>query len=169
MAKNIVLIGFMGAGKSVAANELAKRLQRDVFSTDALIEKREGRTIAEIFEHSGEAYFRKVENTVVRDIVPRKGIIIDCGGGVFLNPENSKSLKKTSIVFYLSATPKILYERTKAHSHRPLLKAHDPLKKIKELLKIREPFYQQADHIIHTSGKTNTQVCDEIMEFLKDE
>ncbi|OGX27778.1 MAG: hypothetical protein A2787_02430 [Omnitrophica WOR_2 bacterium RIFCSPHIGHO2_01_FULL_48_9] len=167
--KNIVLIGFMGAGKSVAAKELAKRLKREFFSTDALLEKKEGRPIAEIFQASGEAYFRKIESAVVKELAAREGIIVDCGGGVFLNPENSAHLKKTGTVFYLFATSEVLHERTKAHGHRPLLKVADPLAKIKELLKSREPFYKQADHQIDTSGKTNAQVCAEILEILKNE
>ncbi len=101
--KNIILVGFMGSGKSLTSNKLAGALGREVYSTDQLIEKREGRGITEIFRDSGESYFRKVEKEVVKDASKENGIILDCGGGVVLDPENITHLKKNGLIFYLSA------------------------------------------------------------------
>ena len=148
MMKNIVLIGFMGSGKSLIARELGKRLQRDVVSTDELIEAKEGRAIHEIFKSNNESYFRNIEHDTIKEVSLRQGIIIDCGGGVILHKENLKLLKVNGIVFYLEATPAVIYERIKHETHRPLLKVPDPLGCIKELYQQRLPLYGQADHTI---------------------
>ncbi|MFA5087982.1 MAG: shikimate kinase [Candidatus Omnitrophota bacterium] len=169
MKKNIVLIGFMGAGKSLASKELARRLKREAVATDALIERKEGRSITDIFKNSGEEYFRKVECEVVEKIAKREGLIIDCGGGAFLKEENILALKETGIVFYLQASPDEIYERIKGQRHRPLLEIEDPKGKIIELLEKRKPFYLQADYIVDTNGKTNQAVCDRIVELLSNE
>lgn len=164
--KNIVLIGFMGAGKSVAAKELARRLKREAVSTDSTVEKKEKRPIADIFQNPGEAYFRQLEKEAVAELAAKENLIIDCGGGVFTSDENIRQLKKSGVVVCLSATPECLLERTQRTKIRPLLNVPDPLKKINELLAVREPFYRQAHHRIDTTGKTNQEVCDEIERVL---
>jgi len=109
--KNIVLVGLMGAGKSTVAQILAKKLRKKVFSTDDIIVEREGRPITEIFRDSGEPHFRKVEKVVVAEVAGKKGVIIDCGGGVVLDPENVSNLKKGGIVFYLAASAEVIFAR----------------------------------------------------------
>ena len=116
MNKNIVLIGFMGSGKSMIADALSGRLKRESVSTDRLIEHREGQSIAGIFEKKGEAYFRALEHTVIKEISNRRDIIIDCGGGVVLTQENLKLLKTHGIVFHLQASPEVIFERIKIRS-----------------------------------------------------
>lgn len=148
MNKNIVLIGFMGSGKSKIAREIGKRLKKEVVATDDLIEAREGMSIHEIFMAQGEAYFRDVEEGIVKEVSQRQGIIIDCGGGVVLRKENLKLLKASGIVFYLQATPEVIYQRIKHETHRPLLKTPDPIGCIKELYQQRLPLYNQADFTI---------------------
>ena len=143
--KNIVLIGFMGSGKTVIAKELAQRLNIPYVSSDALIEQKEGGSITDIFKDKGEAYFRNVEHEVVKSISSRRGIVIDCGGGVVLNSENLKLLKTHGIVFYLQASVDVIYQRIKNEGHRPLLKVPDPLRVIRELYTQRLPLYSQAD------------------------
>ena len=167
MSKNIVLVGFMGAGKSVAAKELAKRLKQRAVSTDDLLEKQEKRRIADIFRDSGEAYFRRQEKALIRKLSSQTGLIIDCGGGAFLDQENIDHLNSSGVTIYLEAGVDEIARRTEGLKHRPLLNVDDPHKKIKELLTQRKPFYAQALHTIHTDGKGNRQVCDEIMKVLK--
>jgi len=165
--KNIVLIGFMGSGKSSTAQELSRRLNRDTVSTDALIEKKEKRTIHEIFRDSGEPYFRQVEKTVVQEVSKKENHIIDCGGGVVLNEDNVKDLKRQGVIIFLSATPEEIFKRVRNETHRPLLKVENPQARIKEMLDIRLPFYQKAaDQTIVTNGKTPKEVCEDIIRLI---
>jgi len=167
MEKNIVLIGFMGSGKSMIARELGKRLKAKVISTDLLAEAREKATIHEIFRSKGEAYFRDLESAIIKEVSLCKGTIIDCGGGVVLCKENLKLLKANGIVFYLQATPQVIYERIKHETHRPLLKASDPLGCIKELHQQRTPLYDQADFTIDANDASIEGPVVEILNIMK--
>ena len=169
MAGNIVLVGFMGAGKSSVSEFLAKQLGRELVSTDALIESREGRTITEIFKTDKEPYFRQVEKDVVVQAGQKDGLVIDCGGGVVLDAENIANLKENGCIFYLKASPDEIYLRIKKETHRPLLYTENPLKKIEELLAQRETFYEQADYIIDTNGRSIDVICQEIVDLVKSE
>ncbi len=167
MSKNIVLIGFMGVGKSLAAKHLAAKLKWPVVSTDEMIVAKEGKSIAKIFQDSGESYFRQVEAHIVKAIADKDNVIIDCGGGVALNPQNLELLKKNGIVFYLSACPEEIYKNVKDQTNRPLLNTPDPKNKIKELLQARRPFYEKADYVIDADGKTGEQLCVDILTLFK--
>jgi shikimate kinase len=167
MSKNIVLIGFMGVGKSLAAKHLAAKLARPILSTDELVVTQEGKSIAQIFHDHGEEYFRQVEASVIESLVDQKDLIIDCGGGIALNPRNIEILKKNGIVFYLSATADEIYKNVKDQKHRPLLNTPDPKNKIAELLAKRRPFYEQADYVIDADGKTGEQLCVDILTLFK--
>lgn len=167
--KNIVLVGFMGSGKTLVANKLGSLLKREVISTDHLVEQKEKRRIIRIFQESGEAYFRQVERDVVREVSLKRGVILDCGGGVVLDPDNVTNLKKNGVLIYLSASAEAIWERVKGKKYRPLLDVEDPKAKIKELLDAREPFYKQADHMVDTHGKSVAQICREIMSLMKDD
>lgn len=151
MKKNLVLIGFMGTGKSSIARILSQKLGSPVISTDALIEKREGKKIAEIFRQSGEPHFRFMEHKVVLEAASNQGSVIDCGGGVVLNPENMKALKKNGVLIHLRCAPKEILRRIKLQPNRPLLDVADPLAKINELLRQRQEHYAQADFTIDTT------------------
>jgi shikimate kinase len=164
MNKNIALIGFMGSGKSMIARELGIRLKAQVVATDALIEAREGKTIHEVFKSKGEAYFRDVESEIIKELSLRRGIIIDCGGGAVLCRENLKLLKTNGIVFYLQATPEVIYQRIKDEGHRPLLKVPDPLGRVKELYQQRLPLYNQADYTIDAN---DASIEGPVVEILK--
>jgi shikimate kinase len=165
--KNIVLIGFMGAGKSVVAKELAKTLQRKIVSTDELIEKAQKKTIAQIFEEKGESYFRRLEREAVQHIALEEDLIVDCGGGIVLHPDNIKDLKQNGTLFYIVSTPKIIFERLKNYTDRPLLKGAGPKQKIEELLVLRQPLYRQAaDYSVDGDHKTATEVAREILKLI---
>ncbi len=151
----------------MAAKHLAAKLNRLIISTDELIVAKEGRTIAKIFQDSGEAYFRKVESGIVEMIADKDNVIVDCGGGVALNPRNVELLKKNGIVFYLSASPQEIYKNVKDQTNRPLLNTPDPKNKIAQLLNVRRPFYEKADHVIDADGKTGEQLCVDILTLFK--
>lgn len=162
---NIVLVGFMGTGKTAAGRLLAKELQMKYISTDEIIEDRERRSINEIFKKSGEQYFRKAEKEVVEKVAQLNRFIIDAGGGVVLDKENIHSLKKNAKVVCLAATPEVILERTKRYHHRPLLNMEDPKAKIEELLNSRAAFYAQADFTVDTTNLTVEQVVEEIKKI----
>ena len=149
---NIVLVGFMGTGKTVLAKELAERTGMAYVSTDDLIEQREGRPIRDIFRDDGEAYFRKVEKEVIAEVSGKDGQVVDAGGGAVLDPVNMENLRKKGLIICLWASPRAIYERTRGHSHRPLLNVEDPEKRISELLEKRRPFYEKADFHIDTTA-----------------
>ena len=164
MNKNIVLIGFMGSGKSMIARELGDRLKAPVVATDDLAQAKEGKSVHEIFKSKGEAYFRNLEAEIIKEVSLRRGVIIDCGGGVVLHKENLKLLKTNGIVFYLQATPQVIYQRIKNEGHRPLLKVPDPLGRIKELYQQRLPLYNQADYTIDAN---DASIEGPVVEILK--
>lgn len=161
--KNIVLVGFMGSGKTTIAQMLAVKLGKTVFSTDGMIVAQEARPITDIFRDSGEPYFRRVEKEVVASVAQKTDAIVDCGGGVVLDPENISHLKKNGSVFYLAATPEVIYSRIKDQTHRPLLHTPDPLNRIRELMDKRRAFYEQADYTIDTNDDNWPRICDEIV------
>ncbi|MCI9298417.1 MAG: shikimate kinase [Lachnospiraceae bacterium] len=166
--EHVILIGFMGSGKSSTGVALSYRLQRTVLDTDKLIEKQEGRSISEIFRKEGEAYFRERETALLRELKKEKAKqIFSTGGGMPLREENRALLSELGTVVYLSVSPETVYERLKGDTTRPLLQGDNPLQKIKTLLAEREEFYRQAaDMVIRSDGKNTTQVADEIMELL---
>ena len=166
--KNIVLVGFMGTGKTAVGKRIAGILKLKYVSTDDIIEAKEARPINEIFAKDGEGYFRKREKEAVKDASLMKGVVIAAGGGVVLDDENVKLLKETGILVSLKATAEEILERTKNCTHRPLLNCTDPLGKIRELLKKRAPYYKKADWSVNTSGKTVNQVAREIIGIVRD-
>jgi len=164
--KNIILVGFMGTGKTTIATQVANRLTMKYVSTDSLIEKREKRTINEIFTDSGEEYFRDIESDVIREVSQAQNMVIDTGGGAVLRQDNIANFKSQGVVICLIADPEIIFERTKKYKHRPLLNVMDPKRKIRDLLAKREGFYAKADHLIDTGKLTVRQVVEEIVNMV---
>lgn len=166
MDKNIVLLGFMGTGKTVVAEKLANDLEMQFVEVDSVIEECTGTTINEIFAKKGEPYFRKIETDVVRELSDKKGLVISAGGGVVLKKENIKELEKNGILICLKAAPEEIYKRVQNEKHRPLLKAEDPLKKIKELLDYRKSYYDKIKIQIDTTGKSVNDIVNEVKKCI---
>lgn len=164
--RNIVLVGFMGTGKTTIATALANKLKMRYVSTDNIIEKKEKRTINEIFTKDGEEYFRDVESSVIRDASDMENAVIDTGGGVVLREKNMENLKSRGVVIWLTADDETIIRRTQKYKHRPLLNVEDPKRKIKDLLSLRAPFYAKADHTIDTGKLTISQVVERIVEIV---
>ncbi len=166
--KHIALIGFMGCGKTIVGLKLAQKLQVNHVDTDKVIEIREGRNISQLFAEEGETYFRKLESELLANSLATEGtLVISTGGGVVLAEENREQLAK-AIVFYLQATPELIYERVQADSSRPLLAdAEDLLEEIENLLSKREQLYiAVADHVIATDNKTISEIIEEIRGYI---
>lgn len=168
MNKNIVLIGMMGCGKTMAARVLAKRLNRAHLSTDAIVEEKCGSSIKDLVAGKGWAHFRALEHEVVKEVAGLQGAIIDCGGGVVLNPGNLALLRKHGIIFHLHAPPQVLYQRLKNDSHRPLLSVPDPLAELTGIYQQRLPLYNQADYTIDSSDDSLEAAVAQILSKVKE-
>jgi len=165
---NIILIGFMGSGKTVVGKELAAKLGVDFLDTDELIEKTEGRTISEIFKADGEEYFRQLETEVLKTLKDYDNFILATGGGIILKEGNIAALKTLGPVILLWADPAVVYERVKNEAHRPLLQVADPKAEIIKRLAARsEKYHQAADHKIDTSGQSPEQIGEEIIQWVR--
>lgn len=161
---NVILIGFMGCGKTTVGLRLSYRLRRAVIDTDKEIEKEEKRAISDIFATDGEPYFRDKETACLQKLIERTGNqIISVGGGLPLREENRRLLHELGQVFYLCAKGETIYERLKDDTTRPLLQGGDPLTKIGTLLRERDPYYRDAaDVVITVDGKSFSEILDEI-------
>lgn len=165
--RNVALVGFMGTGKSTVGNCLANMLNLRLIDTDALIEERAGRKIADIFATDGEARFRALESEAVRELEGERGCVISTGGGLVIKPENMESLKRHSLVVCLWASPEAILARVAHQTHRPLLRDGDPLVKIQTLLKEREPFYRQADVLLNCERRSPREVAQHVAHQFK--
>lgn len=140
---NIVLIGFMGSGKSTVGKYISDEYGMDFIDTDTFIEERAGKSISQIFADEGEATFRKIETDTLAYLNDNLyNAVIATGGGMPLRPENAKLLKEIGKVYYLFASEKTIYERVKDDHTRPLLQCEDPFNKICELMGQRRPVYE---------------------------
>lgn len=162
---NIILIGFMGTGKTAVGAELASALGRKFIDTDLLVEEKSGMKVTEIFEQLGEEEFRKKESEAALALTTyRPGeIVAATGGGLALQKVNRDRLSKAGIVVLLTASPRTILLRIGEGKDRPLLKCPNPEKRIEELLKEREIIYSNYNLKINTTGKTVKQVSREII------
>jgi len=165
---NIVLVGFMGTGKTVVGQRLAEILGRKFQDLDNLIEEEVHMTIPEIFSRHGESYFRELEAKMVARVSREKGGVISTGGGVMLRERNVQNLKSNGILIALTASPEVIFQRLEGKEDRPLLEGGDRRQKVEELLGKRQPYYQKADYLIDTTGRTIEEVVEEIFSFLKE-
>lgn len=146
MKNNIVLIGFMGCGKSTVGKLLAAKTGYTLVDADSYIEQKENMTINEIFATKGEEYFRSVETEVAKELSQKEGLIIATGGGMVLKKENADYLKSTGFCVWLKVSPETVLERLKNDTTRPLLQRADKEAAVKELMTTREPIYKAACH-----------------------
>ncbi|MFH1390437.1 MAG: shikimate kinase [Candidatus Margulisiibacteriota bacterium] len=165
---NIILIGFMGSGKSSVGKALAKRLNIEFLDTDELIEGVEGKKISRIFKEEGEDHFRALETDTLKTLKSYKGFVLSAGGGIVLRQENIDLLKEIGKVVLLTAEPDKIHERVGRETHRPLLNVSDPRAEIARLLEKRRPSYQAAaDLTIDTTTLSVTEVAEKIIKELK--
>jgi shikimate kinase len=176
---NIFLIGMPGAGKSTVGRALARKMDRLFIDTDEEIVKRNGVTIATIFEIEGEAGFRHRELGIIKELTQLRGIVMATGGGAILQADNRQALHANGCVVYLAASIEVLVERTSRdvgkytgkhmnknkgnHKTRPLLIGENIYQRLSELLAIRSPLYAETAHITVEANHTN---CAEFIDKL---
>lgn len=164
---NIVLIGFMGTGKSTVGRDLAQKLEMSYVDTDAMIQEKTGMAISEIFEKHGEPYFRDIESQVVEVVSGLKNTIILCGGGVVLNTKNVENLRKNGKLVLLKAKPETIMERLYEDETRPVLKGYFSLEGLQQLMKTRNDHYNSAAHIVvETDEKSVDAISSQIISNL---
>ncbi|MBL7016798.1 MAG: shikimate kinase [Kiritimatiellales bacterium] len=145
--RNIILIGFMGTGKTVTGRVLAERTGMELVDMDAIIEERAGKPISEIFATDGEAGFRKLERALAHELAQRNELIISTGGGVVLDPDNMTDFQKNGLVVCLTASPATIFQRLENDTTRPLLSG-DKKEQISGILETRQPLYDAIEHQI---------------------
>ena len=161
---NIILIGFMGTGKTSVSSKLSKMLNIKKIDTDELIELQENMTIDKIFSNYGENYFRKCETKALMQLSDEKNIVISCGGGIVLKDENIEIMKKQGKVVLLTATPEVIYDRVKNSNTRPILNENMSIEYIANLIENRKDKYlKAADIIVDTDNKSLEEICEEII------
>ena len=167
MSANIVLVGFMGTGKSTVGRVIAQKLGFHFIDTDDVIEQTSKAKISDIFAEHGEVYFRDLESQAVKSVALMKNQVVATGGGVVLRSSNIDLLRTGGPIFCLNATPKAIWDRVRSSRSRPLLRGPDPLKKIETLLDKRTPYYALADHQIETTGVSVDRVANEIISYIE--
>lgn len=168
-ARSIVLIGFMGAGKSSVGRLLEKRTGLTRFDTDERITSKSGLTIPEIFSQHGEERFREMETEALQSLSNEKAAIIVTGGGIVLRETNVDLLHRLGITVWLDANEEILFQRARRKGNRPLLQAENPRNKFSELLRTRVSLYAKIAEVrIDTSKLTHDEVADMILDKIDD-
>lgn len=163
---NIILLGFMGAGKSTVAAALVRYGNYQLLDLDADIERRRGMTIQEIFRQSGESFFRDLETSALSELCGKNGIVVATGGGIMGRPENRELIRAIGRTVYLRTNFTTLQSRLKHSLARPLITAQPDWSALETLYLSRIPFYETADLIIDTTNKKPDDIAIEILKRL---
>lgn len=164
---NIVLIGFMGAGKTTISDYMSTMFDMRLVEMDQEIAEREEMSIPDIFATYGEEYFRNLETDLLKELQTGKNCIISCGGGVALRHENVVEMKKNGRVVLLTASPETIYDRVKDSNERPLLNGNKNVEFIADLMEKRKEKYEAAaDVVIQTDNKSVLDICEELIAKL---
>lgn len=164
---NIILIGYMGCGKTTVGKNLARITGYTFTDTDEMIEKQQGRTISDIFATDGEEAFREMETKLLEQLIREKNtqLVISTGGGMPLREKNRTLLAEIGTIIYLQTKPKTVYERIKDDTKRPLLQCEDPLVRIQEMLAVRGPIYENTTkNIIQVDELRQSEIAELIQE-----
>ena len=166
MGTHVILIGFMGAGKSTVGRCLSKKTSWSLFDTDQLIEEQAGMSISRIFEIRGEEEFRRLETETIRYLMDKEeDWILSAGGGMPLRQENRILLRSAGQVVYLKVHPETVLCRLRGDTTRPLLAGGNVRKKVEELLGWRGPIYEEAAHVtVRADDRSPEDIAEEIMD-----
>jgi shikimate kinase len=151
--RRVFLVGMMGAGKTTAGRQLAKRLGKTFYDADREIEARTGVSVAVIFDIEGETGFRKREAEIIEQLSAVDDIVLATGGGAVLDPRNREHLRSRGFVIYLHALPPVLWQRTRSDKTRPLLWGGDPRERLESLYAVRDPLYRDVADLVVETGR----------------
>ncbi len=167
LSRPVFFVGFMGAGKTSVSRRLARMCGVASVDADTYLERREGRKVAAIFEEDGEPGFRSIEADVLRELSEKEPLLISCGGGVVVSPENREVLKRAGFVVYLKVQADEARGRISDLSTRPLF---DDIENARRRNAERGPLYEEvADAVVDTSGKNVFSIAREVRAILEKE
>ena len=173
--KNIYLVGFMGSGKSTVAKDLAEILDVPIIELDRIITDYLKMSIPDIFKEYGEESFRATETLMLTTSITGhhvkydvlKGAIFSCGGGIVLSELNVTAMQNTGKIVWLKAEPETIWDRVQNDESRPLIKGMESITDVREMMELREPYYQEAaDLTINIDNKTPAEIAGEIVMAL---
>lgn len=168
MEQNIILIGFMGTGKTTVSEKLKELYGFKILEMDQVIAEQEKMSISEIFSKYGEEYFRTLETNLLTSLQKTNHMVISCGGGAALREKNVLEMRKNGCVVLLTASPETIWKRLKNQDDRPVLNGRKTVRDIEVLMETRRERYEAAaDLTIETDEKTVCEVCEELMDRLK--
>lgn len=167
--KSIVLIGFMGSGKTTVGIKLSYKMRMVVEDTDKMIECKKDMSISDIFASQGESAFRDMETELLKELSEKKTCnIYSVGGGTPIREENRALLKKIGNVVFLRIKPETVFKRLQNDTSRPLLQGDNPMEKIQNLMEQRKSYYEDAaDVIIDVDDKSTDEVVNEIVDYVE--
>lgn len=168
LAKTVVLVGMMGAGKTAVGTALARQLGVEFRDSDEEIVRAANRTIAEIFERDGEPFFRARETEVIARLLRGTPCVLSTGGGAFLSETNRKLIHDVGVSVWLRADLDLLWQRVRHKTTRPLLRTPNPRETLREIFEARQPFYSQADLAVDSAAERSVEdMATRVREALK--
>ena len=171
MARNLILVGFPGTGKTQAGRIAADSLGWEFSDSDEVITSRTGRTIEDIFAQDGEPVFRALEREALSWLCAAECRVIGTGGGSFIDPENRDMMLSAGLVVCLEAPPDVIWQRLTASPDadvRPLLQAEDPLRRIRQLKAERQSRYEMAHRSLNTDGLSLEEVAAKLVDAVRE-
>jgi len=160
---NIMLVGFMGTGKTTVGRIVAEKLNKSFVDMDEVIEQQAGKAISRIFADDGESHFRSLERQLVQELAAQENLVVAAGGGVVLDHRNIDDFNETGNTVCLLADPHTILGRVEKESHRPLLEGGDKAQKILGILESRRELYMAVPHKVDTTDLKPEQVVAEVI------
>lgn len=163
---HLILVGLPGAGKSTVGRAVAERLSRTFLDFDVEIERREGKSVSQIFGEQGEGYFRKLERSLTEELQQRGGMVLSPGGGWVTQPDVVRLLRPPGKLVYLKVRPESALRRLgPERASRPLLMRPDPVRELRQLLEARRQSYEAADFVVDTELLDLQRVIKKVAEL----